>query len=124
LTPALARRLIAFHAAVVLAGLLSSPAACLAALFVSLLALARYLAMAAFASSLGSAGLARSALLAGAWLVAGLALVVAVAATARLARPCLPWALAAALAGPAAFIAESLLSGLRQLGAARERSAE
>jgi hypothetical protein len=48
---------------------------------------------------------------------------VALAATARLARPALPWAAAAALAGPAGFLFEALLAGIRQPGNSRERRA-
>lgn len=118
-----AARLALFHGAVVLASLLCSPRACFAAFLVSVLALLRYCAMATFASCIGSGQTARSALVAGAWIAAGLAMAVALAGTARLVRPALPWAAAAALAGPIEILFEAFLAGFRKPGTLREREA-
>jgi hypothetical protein len=107
-----ALRLVASHGIVSFAALLWSPEACVVALLVSFLALLRYWAMASFAASLCREESVRSALAAGAWLVAALALAVGLAATARLARPLLAWAAAAALAGPLAATAQAIFLGL------------
>ncbi|HOX30690.1 MAG TPA: hypothetical protein PLB91_00070 [Spirochaetales bacterium] len=108
-----ALRLAAFHAALALAALASSPAAAIAAAAVSALALLRYLAMAAFASSLGRARGTGPAIPALAWAAAFMALALALALVGRLSRPSLPWAAAAALAGPAWLSGEALASALR-----------
>lgn len=117
--------LVAAHGLAAMAAFLaSSPRAGFVALVVSILALLRYAAMAGFARYLGRGPAALVYILGAAWAAAFLALAFALAAVARFARPCLPWAAAAALAGPAWLSLETLACGLRgSFGAFREGKA-
>ena len=104
------------QASVSLAGLTSSRTASLAAGAIGILAVGRYAAVAFFASTLGSG--ARTGLRvmsASAWFLGIAALLAAVAAVALRARPALPWAVAAAFAGPIAMSALALCSGIGAL---------
>lgn len=95
------KAVVAVQAAVALAALLGSPKAAIAAACVGLLATARYVALAAYASTLLSPAKARLRPFVGsAWMGGIVALGAAVAAVAVKARPALPWAVAAAVAGP------------------------
>jgi hypothetical protein len=104
------------QAATALAALLASPTAALAAAAIGALALGRYAAVAFFASTLGpgsSQGLHVFA--ASAWVLGLLALLAAVAAVLARARPALPWAVAAALAGPIGMSALAFARGIGSL---------
>jgi hypothetical protein len=108
------------QAATALAALLSSPIAALAAGAIGALAIGRYAAVAYFARSLGPGSRPALHLLAAtAWFLGLLALLVAVVAVLVRARPALPWALAAALAGPLGLSALALGSGIGSLGSGR-----
>ncbi len=107
---------------IALTALLSSPTAALAATIVGLLAVGRYAAVAGFAATLGSDTKALLHLLAtSAWVFGMLALTAAVAVVALKARPALPWAIAAALAGPFGMSALAFGTGLGALWSGRAR---
>ncbi len=112
------------QAATALAALSSSPTAALAAGAIGVLAVGRYVAVAYYASTLCStarAGL--RALSASAWMIGLAALLAGVAAVAVRARPALPWAVAAALAGPIGMSLLALGSGIGVLAAERTLNA-
>jgi hypothetical protein len=104
------------QASVAAAALASSRTAALAAGAIGALAIGRYAAVAFFASTIGSSAKAGiRAFAASAWVLGLAALLVAVAAVALRARAALPWAVAAAIAGPLGMSALALVSGLRAL---------
>jgi hypothetical protein len=111
------------QASVSATALVSSRTAALAAGAIGALALGRYAAVAFFASTIGSSARAGlRAFAASAWVLGLAALVAAVAAVALRARPALPWAVAAAFAGPFGMSALALGSGLCSLSAGRTAS--
>lgn len=104
------------QAIVALAALASSPTAAIAAAAIGALAVGRYLAVAGFAATLGSDAKAVLRLLSSsAWAIGMMALAAAIAAVAVKARPALPWAVAAAVAGPLGMSAMALASGIGAL---------
>jgi hypothetical protein len=108
------------QAAVALTAIASSSAAAVAAGAVGVLVLARYGAVAFLAATLGpgaKAGLRVFAL--SAWFLGLLALGAVLAAVAVKARLALPWAIAAALAGPLTMSAIALGTGIGNLASAR-----
>ncbi len=108
------------QASISLAALLSSRTASLVAAAIGLLALGRYAALVFFASTMGSPAKAPLRPFAGsAWVLGLLALVASIAAVALRVRPALPWAVAAAVAGPLGMSALALLAGLGVVGARR-----
>jgi hypothetical protein len=108
------------QALVALGALASSPAAAITAASIGVLAVGRYAAMAAFASSLGSGrGGAFRVMAMSAWLLGLAALVAAMAAVAIKYSPQLPWAVAAAFAGPLGFSALALVEGFAGLASRR-----
>jgi hypothetical protein len=101
------------QASVALTSLVSSRSAALAAGAIGILALGRYAAVAFFASTLGSVAKASLRVMAAsAWFLGIAALVAAVAAVALRERAALPWAVAAAFAGPQGMSAMALGSGI------------
>lgn len=110
------------QAAVALSALFCSPSAALVAFSVGLLAIGRYVSVAFFAASMKpkSAPLAR-ALAASAWGLGFVALLVLVAAVAAKAKADLPWAVAAAFAGPLGLTLYAAGSGLGLLASDRAR---
>jgi hypothetical protein len=109
----------ALQAATALAALASSPTAAIAAAAIGALAIGRYAAVALFASSLCPSAAARPSpralfrlLSASAWILGLAALLAGVAAVALRAPNALPWAVAAAFAGPLGMTALALGSGL------------
>jgi hypothetical protein len=112
------------QAAIALAALASSPVAALAATAVGLLAVERYAAVAFFVATMGPGSKSRFRVFAGsAWLLGFVALAVAVAAVAVRARPALPWAAAAAFAGPIGLSALAFGSGIGALVAGHRAAA-
>jgi hypothetical protein len=108
----------ALQAAIGLAALASSPAAALAATAIGALAVGRYAALAFFAQSLGPGGRAPlRAFAVSAWILGLFALAAAVGAVAIKARPALPWAVAAALAGPLGMSILAMGTGIKALTA-------
>jgi hypothetical protein len=109
------------QAAVSLVALTSSQAASLAAATIGVLAIGRYFAVAAFAASLGSCSnrTVLRALAGSAWMLCMVALAVALAAVLVKFRSALPWAVAAAFAGPFGMSALAFGSGLRALISSR-----
>jgi hypothetical protein len=107
---------------VALAALSSSAAAAAAAAAIGILALGRYGAVSLFATAVCERkGGALRALAASGWLLGLLALGAAVAAVAVKARPALPWAAAAAFAGPIGISLLALGSGVGALAAGGRR---
>jgi cobalamin synthase len=99
-----------------LAALSSSTAAALAAAVIGVLAAGRYLALSCFAATLGSSEKAVFHALAGsAWAFGMMAMTAAIAVVALKASLVLPWAIAAAVAGPLGMSALALCSGIRAL---------
>jgi hypothetical protein len=112
----------AIQAAVALAALADSGAAAAAAAAVGILALVRYGAVSLFASSVCGRGGSAARLVAGsAWILGFLALGAAIAAVAVQARAALPWAAAAALAGPVGMSLAAFGSGIGALAAGGRR---
>ena len=110
------------QASIALTALLSSPTAAIAATVVGLLAVGRYAAVACFAATLGSNTKALLHLLAtSAWVFGMVALAAAVAVVALKARSAVPWAVAAALAGPFGMSALAFGTGLGALYSGRVR---
>ncbi len=110
------------QASISLAALLSSRTASLVAAAIGLLALGRYAALAFFASTMGSPAKAPLRPFAGsAWVLGLLALVASIAAVALRVRPALPWAVAAAVAGPLGMSALALFRPGSALVGARRR---
>jgi hypothetical protein len=108
------------QAAISLTALSASPAASLAAAAIGLLAIARYGSVSLFAATLGKNGRSEfRALAASAWIIGLVALGAALAAVAVKARPELPWAIAAAVAGPVGLSALALVTGFGELAAVR-----
>ena len=108
------------QAVVAAAALLSSPQSAAAAAAIGVLAVVRYVAMGYFAATLGSSTKALLHLLAiSAWVFGMMALVAAVVVVALKARPALPWAVAAALAGPFGMSALAFGTGLGALFSGR-----
>jgi hypothetical protein len=106
------------QAATSLAALVSSPTAALAAAAIGLLAVARYAAVAFFVATMGPGPKASLHAFAGAaWMIGLLALAVAIVAVAVKARFALPWAAAAACAGPLGMSVLAFASGIRALAA-------
>jgi hypothetical protein len=104
------------QAATSLAALLSSPIAAAAAAAIGVLAVGRYAAVAFFAATMGRGS--RSGLhvaAASAWILGLFALLAAVAAVMVRARPALPWAIAAAFAGPVGMSILALGTGIGSL---------
>jgi hypothetical protein len=111
------------QAAISIAALSSSPASAIAASAIGALALGRYLALALFARTVGAgAGLQARFLSASAWILGLAAMLAALAAVALRAKPALPWAVAAALAGPLGMSALALGSGVGAVAAGRRAS--
>jgi hypothetical protein len=110
------------QAATAIAALLFSPTAALAVAAIGALALGRYVAVALFARAIGSGGKALMRFLAvSAWVLGFAALLAAVAAVALKAKGSLPWAVAAAFAGPLGMSALAFGSGISALAASRPR---
>jgi cobalamin synthase len=108
------------QASIALTALLASPTAAVAAAAIGILAVGRYVAVACFAATLGSRAKAQVHILASsAWVLGMMALAVAVAAVALKAKPALPWAIAAALAGPFGMSALAFGTGLGAVVAGR-----
>jgi hypothetical protein len=108
--------------AVALLALSASPAAAAAAAAIGVLALGRYGAVSLFASSVCERrGGAWRLVAASAWALGLLALGAAVAAVAVKAPAALPWAAAAAFAGPVGMSVLALGSGLGALAAGGRR---
>jgi hypothetical protein len=102
--------------AVALLALSASPAAAAAAVAIGALALGRYWAVSLFATSVCERkGRAWRLLAASAWAIGLVALGAAIAAVAVKARAALPWAAAAAFAGPIGMSLLALGSGLGSL---------
>jgi hypothetical protein len=105
---------------IALMALFCSPLAALAAGAIGVLALMRYVSEAFYASTLASSAKSALRLFAGsAWFLGLIALGVALVAIAIKAKPVLPWAVAAALAGPFGFSIFALGSGIVKLTSAR-----
>ena len=108
------------QAAIALAALFCSPLAIAVALAIGLLALVRYISVVFFASTMGQSAprwwrfLATSA-----WSLGFVALLVALVAVAIKAKEVLPWAVAAAFAGPFGLSVLAFGSGLGALAADR-----
>lgn len=110
----------ALQTSISLTALFSSRTASLVAAAIGLLAVGRYAALAFFASTMGSPARAPLRLFAGsAWVLGLLALIAAIAAVALRVRPALPWAVAAAVAGPLGMSALALFTGVGALASAR-----
>jgi hypothetical protein len=106
------------QAATALAALASSPAASLAAAAIGLLAVGRYASIAFFAATMGPGPASRLRFFAAsAWAIGLLALIVALAAVALRLRAALPWAVAAAFAGPVGMSVTAFASGIGALAA-------
>jgi hypothetical protein len=98
----------------------ASREAFVAAAAVGILAIVRYASLSFYAATLGSAAKAALRLLAiSAWAFGLLALGAALAAVAVKAKPVLPWAIAAALAGPIGMSILAFATGLGQLAGPR-----
>jgi len=114
----------ALQSATALAALASSPLASLAAAAIGLLAVARYASITVFAATLGPGPTAKfHVFVASAWILCFLALVAAVAAVALRARAALPWAVAAAFAGPFGMSVQAFGSGIGAIVAGRREVA-
>jgi hypothetical protein len=112
------------QAAIVAAGAFSSPKAALAATAIGALAVGRYVAVAGYVRTLIPGSKAAMRLLTGsAWVLGLLALLATVAVVAVRARAALPWAVAAAFAGPLGMSAQAFASGLGALTASRRAAA-
>jgi hypothetical protein len=110
----------AVQLAIALIALFSSPLAAIAAGAIGVLALMRYVSEALYASTLDSSAKSKLRLFAGsAWILGLIALGVALVAVALKAKPVLPWAIAAAIAGPFSFSIFALGSGIVKLASAR-----
>jgi hypothetical protein len=109
----------AIQAAVAAAALLaSSPSAAVIAASIGLLAVGRYASIAFFAAGMSPGPASKyRAVAASAWIIGFLALVAAVAAVALRLREALPWAVAAAFAGPMTMSVLALASGIGSLAA-------
>jgi hypothetical protein len=115
----------AIQTAVAVAALLaSSPPAAIIAVSIGLLAVGRYASIAFFAAAMAPGPAARFRFFAAsAWIVGFLALVAAIAAVALRLREALPWAVAAAFAGPMAMSVLAFASGIGALAANSRASA-
>jgi hypothetical protein len=113
----------AIQAVIALIALLNSPQAAAAAFAVGLISVGRYVAVGFFASSMepGSSPVARSIAIS-AWALGFVALLILLAAVAAKAKTLLPWALAAAFAGPASLTLIALGSGLGLLASDRSQA--
>jgi hypothetical protein len=112
------------QAAIALVALTSSPTAAIAAAAIGLLAVGRYAAVAFFAATMGPGPESRLRVFAiSAWMLGFVALAVAVAAVAMRARSVLPWAVAAAFAGPIGLSFLAFGSGIGALAAGRRAAA-
>ena len=108
----------ALQAAVSLIALSSSPRAAAAAAAIGVLALGRYAALALYASSVcGRRAAAGRPLAASAWILSIMAVGAAIAAIGVKAPGLLPWAAAAAFAGPIGMSVLALGKGIRALAA-------
>jgi hypothetical protein len=105
---------------IALVALANSPLAAVAAAAIGVLALMRYVAEAFFASTLDSSAKAGLRLFASsAWILGLIALGVALVAVAVKAKPALPWAAIAAIAGPFSLSIFALGTGIGRLASAR-----
>jgi hypothetical protein len=104
------------------AGLFGSPKALTAVIVVSILATLRYAAMVTTAMDLGRRG-KRMVIAASLWLSALIALAVALFLVGRYSKASLPWAAAAALAGPATVMLSALWKGIAALVSSRTKEA-
>jgi hypothetical protein len=112
------------QAAIAAVALSSSPTAALAAAAIGLLAVGRYAAVASFVATMGPGPKAGLRVFAGsAWMLGLVALAVAIAAVALRARPALPWAVAAAFAGPIGMSFLAFGSGIGALAAGHRAAA-
>lgn len=106
--------------AIALAALFCSPLATAVALAIGLLALMRYISVAFFASTMGQGSRRLPRFLASsAWALGFVALLIALVAVAIKAKALLPWAVAAAFAGPFGLSVLAFGSGLGALVADR-----
>jgi hypothetical protein len=113
---------VSLQTAIAVTALSSSPEAAIAAAAIGALAIARYGSVSFFAASLGTGDKLGLRTLAGsAWVIGLMALGAAIAAVAVKARPALPWAVAAAVAGPIGMSALAFGTGLGELASARPR---
>jgi hypothetical protein len=104
------------QAAIALTALTASRGAFVAASAIGVLAIARYGSLALFSSTLGSGAKSGLRILSvSSWLLGLMALGVALAAVAVKARPVLPWAAVAALAGPLGMSVLAFGTGLGRL---------
>ncbi len=112
------------QASISLAALLSSRDAALVSAAIGVLAIGRYASLAFFASTMGRAAKSNLRVFAASgWILGFAALVAAIAAVALRVRPALPWAVAAAVAGPLGMSALALYSGVGALiGGSRRAS--
>jgi hypothetical protein len=114
----------ALQAATTLAALASSPTASIAAAAIGLVAVGRYASIAFFTATMGPGPAARYRVFAAsAWIIGFLALAVAVAAVALRMRAALPWAVAAAFAGPVGMSVLAFKSGLGAIATGRRGAA-
>jgi hypothetical protein len=103
----------ALQASIAMTALILSPRAAFAAAAIGALALGRYAALAVFAATLGPGANGKAhSLAASAWALGFLALLAGIAAVALRVRPALPWAVAAAFAGPLAWSGMAVATGL------------
>jgi hypothetical protein len=103
----------AIQAAIAATALLASPAASAAAAAIGILAVGRYFSLSLFARAMAPGSDRRIKIFAtSAWLVGFAALLAVVAAVAVRSKPALPWAVAAAFAGPVGMSAIAFASGL------------
>jgi len=114
----------AIQAAISAAALLASPAAAVASLAIGVLVVGRYLALSLFARAMAPGTDPRLKVFAtSAWVLGFAALLAAVAAVAVRYKPALPWAVAAAFAGPIGMSVIAFASGLGSIATVRRASA-